>query len=99
MVTQGAGVPKFRKVEVWPSGGWPERPWSDEPDLDSFARIARGLCEAYSQALPSLALVARASVLRLNLETWHPRPQPALTASPEDMVEVSCRPTDSAGWA
>jgi hypothetical protein len=84
-------MPKFGKVEVWPSSGWPELPWDDDPDLDSFARITRGICEAYSQELLGLALTARASVLRLSIEAWHPRPKPALNASLEDTVEVSSR--------
>jgi hypothetical protein len=34
------------------------------PDVDSFARITRGICEAYSQVLAGLGLAARASVMR-----------------------------------
>lgn len=83
-------MPKFRRVHVWPDSGLAERPWWDDPDVDSFVRISRGICEAYSQALPSLALVARASVMRLDATTWH-RPRPALDAPLGDMVEVSAR--------
>lgn len=72
---------------MWPDTGFAERPWWDDPDVDSFVRISRGICEAYSQELPSLALVARASVMRLDATTWH-RPQPALDAPLGDMVEV-----------
>jgi hypothetical protein len=52
-------MPKFRQIHVWPDTGFAERPWNDDPDVDAFARISRGICEAYSQALPGLALVAR----------------------------------------
>ena len=83
-------MPTFRQVHVWPDSGFAERPWWDDPDVDSFVRISRGICEAYSQALPSLALVARASVMRLDATTWH-RPRPALDAPLGDMVEVSAR--------
>lgn len=83
-------MPKFRQVHVWPDSGLPNQPWWDDPDVDSFARITRSVCEAYSQALPSLALIARASVMRLDAATWH-RPRPALDAPLGDMVEVSAR--------
>lgn len=74
---------------MWPDSGYPQRKWNDDPDVDRFARIARGICEAYSQALPGMALVARASVMRLNADPdASRRPRPALDASPEDMVEV-----------
>lgn len=56
-------MPKFRQVHVWLDSGFPAQPWDDDPDVDSFARISRGICEAYSQALPGLALVARASIM------------------------------------
>ena len=85
-------MPMFRQVHVWPDSGFPERPWDDDPDVDSFARISRGVCEAYSQALPGLALVARASIMRLNADPdASRRPRPALDAPLEDMVEVSAR--------
>ena len=85
-------MPKFRQVHVWPDSGFPTQPWDDDPDVDSFARISRGICEAYSQALPSLALVARASIMRLNADPdASRRPRPALDAPLTDMVEVSAR--------
>ena len=85
-------MPMFRQVHVWPDSGLPERPWDDDPDVDSFARISRGVCEAYSQALPGLALVARASIMRLNADPdASRRPRPALDAPLADMVEVSAR--------
>ncbi len=92
-------MPKFRNVHVWPDAGFAKRPWWDDPDVDSFARITRGICEAYSQVLPGLGLAARASVMRLDATTWH-RPRPALDAPLGDMVEVSARFTGSQehGW-
>ncbi|MFI5495928.1 hypothetical protein [Actinoplanes sp. NPDC051859] len=60
--------------------------------MDAFARISRGICEAYSQALPGLTLDARASIMRLNADPGASRrPPPALDAPLEDMVEVSAR--------
>ncbi|MEU4626636.1 hypothetical protein AB0G04_42465 [Actinoplanes sp. NPDC023801] len=85
-------MPKFRQVHVWPDSGFAERPWDDDPDVDAFSRVSRGICEAYSQALPGLALVARASIMRLNADPdASPRPRPALDAPLPDMVEVSAR--------
>ncbi|MEV4705482.1 hypothetical protein [Actinoplanes sp. NPDC049316] len=85
-------MPKFRQVHVWPDTGFAERPWNDDPDVDAFARISRGICEAYSQALPGLALVARASVMRLDADPdASRRPRPALDAPLSDMVKVSAR--------
>ena len=78
-------MPKFRQVHVWPDTGFAERPWWDDPDVDSFVRISRGICEAYSQVLPSLALVVRAPVMRRDATTWH-RPRPALDAPLGDEV-------------
>jgi hypothetical protein len=85
-------MPRFRQVHVWPDSGFAGRPWNDDPDVDAFARISRGICEAYSQALPGLAVVARASIMRLNADPdASRRPRPALDAPLTDMVEVSAR--------
>jgi hypothetical protein len=67
--------------------------------VEALFRTWRGLCDAYSQALPSLAL-AKASLLFLNTETWHPRPRPAVTDPIKDMVEVRATPNGSReyGW-
>ena len=94
-------MPKFRQVHVWPDTGFADRPWNGDRDVDAFARISRGICEAYSQALPGLALVARASIMRLNADPYAaPRPRPALDAPLADMVEVSARFSGSQenGW-
>ena len=56
----------FREVEVYPNSGSEYAAWvREDVDDDAFARRSRGICEAYSQALPSLALPTKASLLRL----------------------------------
>jgi hypothetical protein len=89
----------FREVEVFPNGGFADRPWVDEdPDEDAFARVARGVCETYSQALPRLGLAGKASLLRLgcwtsvlNPEFVGRRPRPAFSAPASTAVEVHAR--------
>jgi len=92
---------------VYPNGGFADRPWMDDRDEDALARIARGVCEVYSQALPALRLQARASLLRLNgmmseadPEFTGSRSRPSFAAPPSAAVEVSARYIDSFefGW-
>jgi len=88
-------VAVFREVEVFPNGGFADRPWVDDPDEEAFARVARGVCEAYSQALPALALPGKAGLLRLYCEisglepeVADRRPRPDMSAPASAAVEV-----------
>jgi hypothetical protein len=85
----------FGEVEVFPNSGWEFAPWvSDNADEDAFARRSRGICEAYSQALPPLGLPGKARLLRLLCQSslLRPdatRPRPTLDAPVSDAVHVS----------
>ena len=89
-----APMPVFREVEVFPNSGWEFAPWvTDSADEDAFVRRSRGICEAYSQALPRLGLPGKASLLRLFCEAslLRPdatRPRPTLDAPVSDAVHV-----------
>ncbi|ROQ41084.1 hypothetical protein EDF46_0451 [Frondihabitans sp. PhB188] len=36
---------------MWPSTGWPDRPWSESPELDAFLRGGRRIFELFGDAL------------------------------------------------
>ncbi|MEV8509646.1 hypothetical protein AB0368_33130 [Actinoplanes sp. NPDC051475] len=79
----------FRGVEVWPDGGFADRPWPSEPDEDAFVRAARGVCEVYSQALPPLQLEGKNSLLWLFCHREHTAHVGVAPPRPEDPVSAA----------
>jgi hypothetical protein len=63
-------VPGFRNVEVYPISGWWGTAWvEDDPDGDAFAKVSRGICDAYSSALANARHVHTVSLLRIFIDT------------------------------
>jgi hypothetical protein len=63
-------VPRFRVVEVYPMSGWWDAPWiEDDPDGDAFAKVSRGICDAYSSALGDAGQQHTVSSLRVFIDT------------------------------
>lgn len=58
-------MPVLREVWVWPPSGFRDRPWVEHADADAFAKVARAVCDRYSEALPELAIAHRTSHLRI----------------------------------
>ncbi len=58
-------MPVFRRIEVWPATGFPDRPWLEDPDDDAFVRSARSVCELYSEGIAKARLRAPSSSLRI----------------------------------
>jgi hypothetical protein len=58
-------VPLLREVWVWPPSGFRDQPWMEDRDADVFAKVARAICDRYSEALPALEIQHRTSHLRL----------------------------------
>ena len=63
-------VPYFRTVEVYPTSGWWGTRWHEhDRDGDAFAKVARGICDAYSASLGDHALPHTVSTLRIFIDT------------------------------
>lgn len=59
-------MPRFRRVEVFPMSGWWDTAWvSGDPDGDAFAKVSRGICDAYSSALSPATMPHTVSSLRI----------------------------------
>ena len=62
-------MPRFRNVEVYPMSGWWDAPWIEgDPDGDAFAKVSRGICDAYSSALSESYTQHSVSSLRIFLD-------------------------------
>ncbi|WP_157368219.1 hypothetical protein [Alloactinosynnema sp. L-07] len=55
----------LRTVEFWPKTGFPGGPWADTPDVDTFVKTARRVCERYSELLALGGVRSRTSSVRL----------------------------------
>ncbi|WP_324274617.1 hypothetical protein [Blastococcus brunescens] len=63
-------MPRFRIVEVHPMSGWWGAAWvEDDPDGDAFAKVSRGICDAYSSALAVAGPQHTVSSLRIFIDT------------------------------
>ena len=63
-------MPRFHIVEVYPMSGWWDAPWvEDDPDGDAFAKVSRGISDAYSSALADADQQHTVSSLRIFIDT------------------------------
>ncbi len=86
-------VPYFRTVEVYPTSGWWGTRWHEhDRDGDAFAKVSRGICDAYSASLGDHALPHTVSTLRIFIDT-DGRLVP-VPADPRQTVVVSPTSTD-----
>ena len=59
-------VPLLKVVEVYPYSGWWGQPWVEgDPDADAFARVARGVCDLYSEHLAAAGVTHAVSSVRV----------------------------------
>lgn len=65
---------RLRVVDVCPWGGAVDRPWSDDPADDAFARSSRRVSELVNQALQSVVIDNASSSVRLLTGTAFPWP-------------------------
>lgn len=66
-------MPRFRSISVHPTTVLWGFPWSDDPDSDAFSRLARGICEVYSDTVAGAGVQHTVSSLRL-----HPHDEPTV---------------------
>ncbi|SHF98007.1 hypothetical protein [Geodermatophilus nigrescens] len=63
-------MPYFRTVEVYPTSGWWGTRWHEhDRDGDAFAKVSRGICDAYSASLGDDAVPHTVSTLRIFIDT------------------------------
>lgn len=88
-------MPHVRIVEVYPTRGHWGTPWVDgDPDADAFAKVSRGISDAYSAVLAAARVAHTTSLLRVFVEadTWRlPGPvdeERTVVSSPRDPEPV-----------
>jgi hypothetical protein len=83
----------MRTVEVYPMSGEWDAPWiKDDPDGDAFAKVSRGICDAYSATLADIGQGHSVSSLRIFVDVdGQVVPTPP---DPRQMVVLSPSHTD-----
>jgi hypothetical protein len=56
---------KLRLIWFWPGMGYADRPWTDHPDEDAFARGSNSVWELYTEAVKTANIENRHSEVRL----------------------------------
>ncbi len=86
-------MPHFRTVEVYPMSGWWCTRWHEcDEDGDAFAKVSRGICDAYSDALSADAPQHTVSTLRIFIDNAGRR-VPELPDPPDRRQTVVVSPT------